>query len=53
MWDLIVSVPDHCLSFYFTIKLENDIEHKHFFFFACFYEHLLSHCFHGNQYILY
>ena len=21
MWDLIVSVPDHCLSFYFEIKL--------------------------------
>ena len=21
MWDLIVSVPDHCLSFYFTICL--------------------------------
>ena len=21
MWDLIVSVPDHCLSFYFPIKL--------------------------------
>ena len=21
MWDLIVSVPDHCLSFYFTNKL--------------------------------
>ena len=20
MWDLIVSVPDHCLSFYFTLK---------------------------------
>ena len=20
MWDLIVSVPDHCLSFYFTRK---------------------------------
>ena len=20
MWDLIVSVPDHCLSFYFIIK---------------------------------
>ena len=20
MWDLIVSVPDHCLSFYFTTK---------------------------------
>ena len=23
MWDLIVSVPDHCLSFYFTCS-END-----------------------------
>ena len=21
MWDLIVSVPDHCLSFYFSEKL--------------------------------
>ena len=21
MWDLIVSVPDHCLSFYFTLFL--------------------------------
>ena len=21
MWDLIVSVPDHCLSFYFTIPV--------------------------------
>ena len=20
MWDLIVSVPDHCLSFYFDVK---------------------------------
>ena len=20
MWDLIVSVPDHCLSFYFTLQ---------------------------------
>ena len=20
MWDLIVSVPDHCLSFYFSTK---------------------------------
>ena len=20
MWDLVVSVPDHCLSFYFEIK---------------------------------
>ena len=25
MWDLIVSVPDHCLSFYFEIM---DIETK-------------------------
>ena len=22
MWDLIVSVPDHCLSFYFNPKLQ-------------------------------
>ena len=21
MWDLIVSVPDHCLSFYFTYQM--------------------------------
>ena len=21
MWDLIVSVPDHCLSFYFMLKV--------------------------------
>ena len=21
MWDLIVSVPDHCLSFYFTARI--------------------------------
>ena len=21
MWDLIVSVPDHCLSFYFTLAV--------------------------------
>ena len=24
MWDLIVSVPDHCLSFYFTIFGHNE-----------------------------
>ena len=23
MWDLIVSVPDHCLSFYFVIRFIN------------------------------
>ena len=23
MWDLIVSVPDHCLSFYFAHPLKN------------------------------
>ena len=22
MWDLIVSVPDHCLSFYFTTNVD-------------------------------
>ena len=24
MWDLIVSVPDHCLSFYFPNGSENE-----------------------------
>ena len=24
MWDLIVSVPDHCLSFYFPMLAKND-----------------------------
>ena len=24
MWDLIVSVPDHCLSFYFEIVIEDN-----------------------------
>ena len=28
MWDLIVSVPDHCLSFYFS-KLESSEFFKH------------------------
>ena len=26
MWDLIVSVPDHCLSFYFDIFGKNHIQ---------------------------
>ena len=26
MWDLIVSVPDHCLSFYFSLLTEIDKE---------------------------
>ena len=25
IWDLIVSVPDHCLSFYFTIEVMNEV----------------------------
>ena len=25
MWDLIVSVPDHCLSFYFTSRVGSEI----------------------------
>ena len=25
MWDLIVSVPDHCLSFYFPLRKSRDI----------------------------
>ena len=27
MWDLIVSVPDHCLSFYFEISLFRNLLH--------------------------
>ena len=23
MWDLIVSVPDHCLSFYFSLSIQS------------------------------
>ena len=26
MWDLIVSVPDHCLSFYFTFHFDPDVK---------------------------
>ena len=25
MWDLIVSVPDHCLSFYFVSKISRKV----------------------------
>ena len=25
MWDLIVSVPDHCLSFYFKVSINNSV----------------------------
>ena len=25
MWDLIVSVPDHCLSFYFGWKIADEL----------------------------
>ena len=28
MWDLIVSVPDHCSSFYFTKKFLKLLNHK-------------------------
>ena len=33
MWDLIVSVPEHCLSFYFTILFV--------FFFFFFYDRMI------------
>ena len=29
MWDLIVSVPDHCLSFYFPSKPFKTIQYIH------------------------
>ena len=35
MWDLIVSVPDHCLSFYFD---EKHCLIKNVFFLFCFFE---------------
>ena len=28
MWDLIVSVPDHCLSFYFSIYKAKSLDHE-------------------------
>ena len=37
IWDLIVSVPDHCLSFYFTLQQPRprfccgSYKHRHFF----------------------
>ena len=45
MWDLIVSVPDHCLSFYFTYhfwsfvtSFENISSNSDFMhIFSCFY----------------
>ena len=29
MWDLIVSVPDHCLSFYFGVAFLFCIQHMY------------------------
>ena len=51
MWDLIVSVPDHCLSFYFD-KFETSVffvlesSAKDFCFILCGYEtkHSTSRC---------
>ena len=35
MWDLIVSVPDHCLSFYFGMKTKiTKSQHSEPFFFS-------------------
>ena len=36
MLDLIVSVPDHCLSFYFSNKVIGIINSENFFFFSKF-----------------
>ena len=32
MWDLIVSVPDHCLSFYFNVIKVSVDRNNHFHF---------------------
>ena len=40
MWDLIVLVPDHCLSFYFLHENDlqlNDKNCQFFCFFFCFF----------------
>ena len=29
MWDLIVSVPDHCLSFCFIKRMQNNVQLYH------------------------
>ena len=39
MWDLIVSVPDHCLSFYFGYLVSAVTVHLLLFLFEC----------HGNK----
>ena len=36
MWDLIVTVPDHCLSFYFKTKSNFTVFVTEYFY-ACFY----------------
>ena len=38
MWDLIVSVPDHCLSFYFESEVL--ISDKYFVIFDAHFEQL-------------
>ena len=35
MWDLIVSVPDHCLSFYFSVKSKEDVALGEFALLKC------------------
>ena len=40
MWDLIVSVPDHCLSFYFLHENDLQLNYKNCQFvclFVCFF----------------
>ena len=44
MWDLIVSVPDRCLSFYFVFKLfvlRSALDDLFFFF---FFLNVANHC---------
>ena len=52
MWDLIVSVPDHCLSFYFFLfrfRTENRIVKDSFSVIMCCYaRYLLKICSEGE-----
>ena len=45
MWDLIVSVPDHCLSFYFGLKATKKRWRHHF----PHYKSMGAFCCHGHQ----
>ena len=54
MWDLIVSVPDHCLSFYFAIEYSSCIITvlNLDFYVCCFDASMGSKSFMGTEYLV-